>query len=116
MPKSRKTANFSWEALDALLQFKTTIKFCADYMGCSPDTIQRRIKEEHEGMSFSEYHQTQMQNTGLKLQQKAIDMAMKGDKTMMIFCLKNLAGWTEKAETKTEMVGRIEIDEADKAV
>ena len=41
-------------ALDALLQFKVTKRFCADYLKVSEDTIDRRIKEEH-GLTFSEY-------------------------------------------------------------
>ena len=35
---------FDWDVLDAMLQFKVTLKFCADYLNVSTDAIQRRIK------------------------------------------------------------------------
>ena len=50
-------------------------------------------------MTFGEYHELRMENTATKLQQKAIEMALKGDRTMMIFCLKNLAKWADKIDT-----------------
>lgn len=87
----------NYDALDALLQFKVSCNFCADYLKVSRDTIIRRIKED-KGMTFMEYHNLQMEHTATKLQQKAIAMAMGGNNTMMIFCLKNLAKWADKQE------------------
>jgi hypothetical protein len=86
-----------WKILDTLLQFKVTLKFCAEYLECSVDAIQRRIKEE-KGKTFEEYHASKLGRTAVKLQQKAIEMALTGDRTMMIFCLKNLAGWADKVD------------------
>jgi len=98
---SRKV-EVDWKTLDALLQFKVTLKFCADYLEISTDAIQRRCKEE-KGMTFEEYHQSRLQRTATKLQQKAIEMALSGDRTMLIFCLKNLAGWTDKVEQQIDL-------------
>lgn len=86
-----------WGKLDALLQFKVSLAFCADYLGVSRDTIIRRIKEKYD-LTFAEYHNLKMENTATKLQQKAIEMALKGNTTMMIFALKNLAKWSDKQE------------------
>ena len=86
-----------WKILDALLQFKVTLNYCADYLGVSNDTIQRRCKEE-KGVSFSDYHELKLQRTAVKLQQKAIEMALSGNTTMMIFSLKNLAKWADKID------------------
>lgn len=94
--------NVDWKTLDALLQFKVTLKFCADYLGVSTDSIQRRCKEE-KGITFEEYHQSKLARTATKLQQKAIEMALSGDRTMLIFCLKNLAGWTDKLENNHKL-------------
>ena len=96
MPQPKKEIDFA--VLDALLQFKVSVEFCADHMGVSRDTIFRRVKEKF-GITFGEYHSLKVEGTATKLQQKAIDMAMKGDKTLMVFCLKNLAKWSEKNET-----------------
>ncbi len=87
----------NYDKLDALLQFKVSLRFCAEYLGVSADTIQRRLKEE-KGLTFEQYHAQKIERTAVKLQQKAIEMAMGGDRTMMIFCLKNLAGWADKLD------------------
>jgi len=86
-----------WAVLDAILQFKPTLKVCADVIGTSTDTIEKRIKEEH-GCTFSEYRDKKMGKVKIKLQQKAIEMALSGNATMMIFSLKNLCGWADKIE------------------
>ena len=95
MGQPKKQLDYS--ALDALLQFKVSCRFCAEYLGVSEDTIQRRIKEEH-GMTFAEYHALKMERTAVKLQQKAIESALAGNNTMLIFALKNLANWADKQE------------------
>lgn len=102
--------NLDYSALDALLQFKVSCNFCADYLGVSRDTIVRRIKEDH-GLTFSEYHQLKKERTATKLQQKAIELALKGNSTMMIFCLKNLAGWSDKQEIESTSKVEITIDD-----
>lgn len=51
-------------------------------------------------MTFEEYHESRISRTATKLQQKALEMALNGDRTMLIFCLKNLAGWSDKQEIK----------------
>ena len=86
-----------WKILDTLLQFKVTLKFCANEIGVSERTIQRRIEEE-KGMTFEQYHDIKLTRTGVKLQQKAIEMALAGNTTMMIFSLKNLAKWSDKID------------------
>jgi len=90
-----------WKILDTLLQFKVTLKFCAEYLGVSVDTIQRRVKEE-KLITFEEYHASKLQRTAVRLQQKAIEMALTGDRTMLIFCLKNLAGWADKQDVELD--------------
>lgn len=112
MPQPKKELNY--DALDALLQFKVSINFCADYLKVSKDTIMRRLKED-KGMTFTEYHNLQMEGTATKLQQKAIKMALEGNNTMMIFCLKNLAKWADKQEV-THDVSAIQLDVDDSAV
>lgn len=111
---SRKI-ELNYDKLDALLQFKVSLRFCADYLEISEDTIQRRIKEDF-GVSFSEYHELKMERTAVKLQQKAIEQALKGNNTMLIFALKNLAKWSDKVESEVKnsvIQINIEADEAD---
>ena len=109
MPKTE----IDWKELDALLQFKVSNEFCADYLGTSTATIIRRIREEHD-MTFSEYHRIKMQRTSVKLQQKAIEQALSGNSnSVMIFALKNLANWTDKNEVQTTAKIEINIDSDD---
>ena len=84
-------------ALDALLQFKVTKRFCADYLKVSEDTIDRRIKEEH-GLTFSEYQSLRMGRTAVKIQQKIVELALKGNPKLLEVAAKYLAGWTEKSD------------------
>lgn len=86
-----------YKVLDALLQFKVPLYFVADYLNVSRDTIIRRLKEDYD-MTFAEYHELRLMRTATKLQQKAIEMALAGNATMMIFSLKNLAGWADKVD------------------
>lgn len=88
--------------LDAMMQFKVTKGFVADWFKCSEDTVEKRIKEQS-GMTFTEYNTLKMNRTGFKLQQKAIEMALQGDRTMLIFSLKNMAGWSDKLESELSL-------------
>ena len=51
-------------------------------------------------MTFTDYQHKKMSGTRLKLVQKAIQMADKGNATMLIFCLKNLCKWSDKSEAE----------------
>ena len=86
-----------FNALDALLQFKVTKRFCADYLQVSEDTIDRRIKEVH-GLTFSEYQSLRMGRTAVKIQQKIVELALKGNPKLLEVAAKYLAGWTEKSD------------------
>lgn len=110
MPMPKTQIDFS--ALDALLQFKVSLSFCADYLGVSVDSIQRRLKEKF-GLTFTEYHKLKMERTAVKLQQKAIEQALAGNSTMMIFALKNLANWSDKQEITEDKTISISIDSDD---
>jgi hypothetical protein len=84
-------------ALDALLQFKVTKRFCADYLKVSEDTIDRRIREDH-NMTFGEYQSLRMGRTAVKIQQKIVELALKGNPKLLEVAAKYLAGWTEKSD------------------
>ena len=94
----RPSQGFNFETFDALMQFRATTKeFAADYMGCSISTIDNQLKKE-KNTTFQIYHEMKMGRVSNKLQEKAIQMALAGDRTMLIFCLKNYAKWQDKVE------------------
>ena len=101
-----------WNVLDALCQFKVTLAHVCDYMNVSRDAVIRRIREKHD-MTFVEYRDLKQQRTATKLQQKAVEMALGGNTTMMIFALKNLAKWSDKIDETTTSKIEVHIREKD---
>jgi hypothetical protein len=79
------------------LQFNPSARICSDILGVSTDTIERNIKKKF-NQTFTEYKIGKMEKTKLLLQQKAIQSALSGNNTMLIFCLKNLCGWADRPE------------------
>lgn len=98
----------NWDKLDGILQFKPTLKTCADFLELSEKTIENKIREKYD-CTFAEYRERKMGNVKVKLQQKAIQMALGGHATMMIFCLKNLCKWADKVENTNIEEGKLEV-------
>lgn len=119
---SKRETNFSWQALDALMQLGVTKAISASVMDCSEDTIDRRILDEH-SITFSEYRDSKLGITKTKLIQTALKKAFAGENVMLIFALKNLCGWSDKGdESKVQVniqnnvqqsqgIGKIELEE-----
>lgn len=61
----------------------------------SLETLKRTIQSEF-GMNFEQYRDQKLESTKLKLVQKAVKMALDGNCTMLIFCLKNMCDWRDK--------------------
>jgi len=104
----RNRIEINWETLDALLQFKPTKRFCADYLGISEDTLEKNLKEKYE-MTYSEYADFKLDRTRFKIQEKAIKKALEGDKTMLIFCLKNLCMWSDRQILEANISGNANL-------
>lgn len=83
------------------MQFKPTLRDCAGIFDCSEDTISRYI-QKYEGLSFFDFREKYLGQTRLKLQTKAIQMALGGDKVMLIFSLKNLCAWKDNPDFTLE--------------
>lgn len=93
----RPIIEIKWDVLDAILQRGATLKDCSAIMEISHDIIERRIFEKT-GQKFHEYREDRMSKTKLKLIEVALSKALKGENVMLIFCLKNIAGWTDRVE------------------
>lgn len=89
------------EQLEALMRMKPTLEDTAAFFKCSPDTIERHIKNST-GLSFAEFRQQKAVTTRFDLIRTAIQKALNGDNVMLIFCLKNLCGWQDKRENVIE--------------
>ena len=93
--KGRPIVEINWEKLNVILQFKPTKDVVADILEVSEDTVEARIREKYD-CTFQDYRARKMAPVKIRLVKTAIEKAIKGDNTMLIFCLKNLCGWADK--------------------
>lgn len=91
-----------WSKLEGMLIFDASKVACSMILGISADTIERRIKEEH-NMSFTEYKKTHLETTVLRLKQRMIKKALDGDNVCLIFALKNLSDWKDVRENTQDI-------------
>lgn len=96
----RPPIEIDWTKLDICLSLGASLEITANYLGTSEDTVERKIRQE-KGLSFKNYREEKMSSVKLKLLQKAQTLALDGNVTMLIFCLKNLCGWADKMEQRT---------------
>jgi len=96
--------------LKAILRLKPTMADCEAFLGVSHDTIERHIKNNY-NCTFAEFREQNMVHTRFSLIRTAIKKAEKGDNVMLIFCLKNLCGWKDKADIDQNIkMPKIKID------
>lgn len=107
MSLGRPIVEIDMKQLAALMRFKPRLEDAAAFFRCSPDTIERRIKEETD-LTFAEFREQNMVHTRFALVQKALKKAESGDNVMLIFALKNLCGWSDKQEVKTDITATVE--------
>lgn len=109
----RSTIKIDETQLKALCRMKPTLKDCAAFFNCSEDTIDRACKK-FGSKTFADFRDKNMVHTRFNLVRTAIKKAENGDNTMLIFCLKNLCGWTDKQEIESNENSVIKIESNDK--
>jgi hypothetical protein len=58
-------------------------------------TLQRWLLTDAEATTMSSLKQKRLNSVKTRLKRKALTMALNGDRTMLIFSLKNLCGWSD---------------------
>lgn len=96
--------------LTRYMEWKPTLADTAAFFECSEDTIERRIREKTD-LSFAAFRDKSMHTTRKKLVDRALDRALSGSDTMLIFCLKNLCEWADKPQDK-ETAAQTSADDA----
>lgn len=91
--------------LEAFMRMKPSLADTAAFFKCGETSIADYIRTNYD-KTFREFREQNMVHTRHELIRTAIDKARKGDNVMLIFCLKNLCGWSDKPEK--------EQDDADK--
>lgn len=82
------------DQLAKLMRFRPSKDDCAAFFKCSTQAIDAAI-ERAQGIGFKEFRDRNMVHVRFGLIQKAQELALQGDRTMLIFCLKNLCGWND---------------------
>lgn len=99
--------------LKNLMRLKPTLEDTAAFFEVTARTIERVIKKEY-NQTFVEFRQQNMVHTRLGLVRKMIEKALAGDNTMLIWCSKNMLGWSDKQEVDLKMDQiQINIDKDD---
>jgi hypothetical protein len=88
--------------LIALMRLKPTIEDTAAFFDCNEDTIRRHIRKHH-GKDFATFRDQKAVHTRHALVRACIEKALKGDNTMLIWCTKNLCGWTDRQDTTADV-------------
>lgn len=89
------------DELKKLMQFRPTLADTAGFFDCSEDTISRFIKSE-QGVTFSDFREKHFGLTRIKLRQKALQLALAGEKTLLVFLLKNFCGMRDNPDLTLE--------------
>ncbi len=123
-PRSKKTSESgnlrAWEDshLTGLPRNKDTLARIAKLRPSTPDAanlfdMPTKTFEDwcvrELGETFAEFRNKYVSRTRGALVNEAIYQALSGNNAMLIFCLKNLAGWTDKVETEIKLPAPIAV-------
>ena len=92
----RPEVTIDWNFVDDCLRKDVNAITIAEQIGVSVDTFYVRCKKD-KNQDFSAYRQQKLAEGADKLKETAYDMATGGDKTMLIFLLKNRAGYADRS-------------------
>jgi len=104
----RPKIELDFQEVKKLMQFKPSLSDTAVWFDCSEDTIIRIIKKQT-NLTFAKFRHQNMAKIRIKLVQKAFQMALSGERVMLIFCLKNMNGWADIPSMQDEDIEGIEF-------
>lgn len=96
------------------IDFKLVIKLCNIFctrdeittiIGCSNDTLERRIKADYDGMTFAEFFDKHSADGKSSLRSAQMRLALKGNATMQIWLGKQHLDQREKTDNVNRTVG-----------
>lgn len=105
----RKPASIDWERVDKLLRSHCTGTGVASLLGIHPETLYRTCKDKFK-MDFSEYSRLKKSEGKELLREKQFDVALAGEKSLLIWLGKQYLEQSDKLET---VVTNVEVPEDD---
>jgi len=82
-------------------------------------TLESIICDHFECVNLTDYREKRKDSLKIQLKRKAVTMALGGHATMLIFCLKNLCGWSDNVQVvpdKEDAKNQIRLAYDDKAL
>lgn len=108
--KGRPENPIDWDLVDSLLGIQCTQAEICQVIGISNDTLARRCKSD-KNLTYAEYSDQKGANGRTSLRRKQYEVAMSGDRVMLIWLGKQWLGQSEKIENKhhfsTDLAERI---------
>jgi AraC-like DNA-binding protein len=101
-PLGRPLIEIDMEKLKSLMQLSPNREEAASVMGCSVDTLERRIKESA-GLTFSEFKEMHFAPTKMSLKQLALKLAKEGNETMLMYLLRATTDWTDRGQSQVQV-------------
>lgn len=99
-PTGRPKIEIDINQYKALMRLNPTLADTAAFFECSTDTIINWLEKNFGTRDFSAIRQQNMVHTRLTMIRTAVRLAEAGNTAVLIFCLKNLCGWTDKVDEK----------------
>jgi len=106
--KKNKHMPFDWDKIKNLCMADCNGVEIASYIGVHPETLYKRCKKDN-GISFTEFHLESKSKGDSLLKAKQYEIAMKGDKKMLVWLGKNRLGQSEKLEQKTNLTSENKV-------
>ena len=105
--------------LKKLCRLQCTLVEIADWFNCSEDTVERRVKEEYD-ITFAEFFKKHSARGKMSLRRKQMQMALKGDRTLLIWLGKQYLGQKDRQSLEHSGEGggsiKIEVEHATEKV
>jgi hypothetical protein len=102
MKDGRPVLFIDLEELKRIMSFYPTLDEVASWFTCSPDSVERRVKEEW-GLTFKDFRERCSGKTRLLLKRKAISKALEEDnEKMLIYCLRTMTDLDDRGTTENQ--------------
>jgi len=98
MGRPSKIEKIDWEEFDNLCSFQCTEEEIASWYGVGIETIKRAVKQK-KGMTFEQYFSQKRKKGLLSLRRRQMQMALAGDKTLMIWLGKQYLSQKDRSES-----------------
>lgn len=87
----------NWVEFDALCAVQSTLEEIAGFFACDERTIERAVQRE-KSMGFADYHAQKSRHGKTSLRRKQFQVALGGDKTMLIWLGKQYLAQRDSAQ------------------